>query len=78
MKTSTCRSCGAGIAWARTVNGKVSPFDLKLSAKGLFAIDDRTNPPEAALIKPGDDGSRPPGFTSHFATCPQARHWRRK
>lgn len=77
MRTATCRSCGAGIVWADTKAGKLCPFDLHLSPEGQWGIDDTTTPPLAAKIE-GHAGVVTEGFTSHFATCPDALKWRGK
>ncbi len=77
MKTATCRSCGAGIVWAKTKSGKLCPFDLTLSPEGKWGIDDRQTPPLAEKIE-AHIGVSTPGFTSHFATCPDALKWRRR
>ena len=77
MKTSECRTCGAGIIWAEMPSGKMNCFDVEASPAGAWALDDRSNPPKAAKIVRAE-GSGEAGFTSHFATCPQAAEHRRR
>ena len=66
---SNCRTCGAPILWAVTGQGKRMPLDVDrrpvLVVEG--ELDDGT-----AIV------SQQAGYTSHFATCPQADDWRRK
>lgn len=77
MRLATCRSCGAQIIWAETESGKMNPLDARTSPAGLFAIDDTTSPPRVARI--GESASpQPEGFTSHFATCPNAETHRHR
>lgn len=64
-----CNSCGAVIAWARTVTGKASPMELH--ADGAWIIDDDGVMRPATFIA----AKR---YRSHFASCPQAPQWRRK
>ena len=82
-----CKGCGAEIRWIKTTNGKAMPVDPDplsiipgqfgstvvvtedgrtfLGQSGIY-IDARTTP---GAIE---------GFTSHFATCPAARSFRKK
>jgi hypothetical protein len=77
MEISNCRTCGAEIVWAEMPSGKMNCFDVKTSPSGMWALDDRSSPPKAAKIVRAE-GSSEPGFTSHFAGCPQASAWRRR
>ena len=76
MRIASCRSCGAPIVWAEMPSGKMNCFDVEPTSAGLWAIDDRTPTPKAAKIARAE-GSSEPGFTSHFATCPNAESHRR-
>lgn len=68
----TCRSCGADVEWAETVkNKKRMPF----------------NPPIVAVRSQGSilegngrviEDVDTTVTTSHFATCPDAKDWRRR
>lgn len=70
---SHCRSCGAPIEWAITVNGRRIPLDLEATPSGnLIVVDGTARPPR-------DDEDRPFLMrVSHFATCPTAGVHRRK
>ena len=63
----SCRSCGADITWLELVSGKRMPFDG-----------------EPAYVRTVQVGGRLVGeidstvSLSHFATCPQAKDWRKK
>ena len=72
--SAACRSCGAPIIWAETVNGKRMPLDEDPDPAGKFTLDEEHNPPVAEYAKPDAKGEL---FTSHFATCPNAAEHRR-
>jgi hypothetical protein len=63
---SKCRSCGADIVWMRTSAGKLAPVNVMPRAKGKRG-------PNA-----GEFLFAPLAHESHFATCKEADHWRRK
>ena len=70
---STCSSCGAEIDWYLTRKGKSIPIDPDPVPDGnLFfhgsVIHYAKHPPA-----PGEER-----YKSHFATCPNAKHHRRK
>lgn len=81
-----CKSCGAEIIWIKTANGKSMPcdaagisysVDLHPGAKGeevLNLITDRGTIVRT-MFDPGGDKI---GYTSHFATCPNANQHRKK
>jgi hypothetical protein len=78
---SRCRSCGAAIRWAVTVNGKRMPVDDEPVPDGNLMLSDPTPgayAPTAAHVDPDalllDD---PPRFVSHFSTCPNADQHRK-
>jgi hypothetical protein len=65
----TCRSCGARITWAELTSGKWHPFDgdiVTVRMQGTF--------PDGRVIEDVDTSIS----SSHFATCPDAKKWRRK
>ena len=66
---SQCRSCGAPITWAELTSGKRHPFDGEIVAVRMqgSVLDGR-------VIEHVDTSVT----TSHFATCPDAKDWRRK
>jgi hypothetical protein len=82
---SACRSCGATIRWATTVNGKRIPVDDEPVPDGNLVLSDPTPgayaptaaqyvAPEQPSLFPEPD---PPRFRSHYATCPDADRWRK-
>lgn len=81
--TSRCRSCGAEIIWALTVNGIPMPVDASPTADGNCVLTpapggrvtvEVLGPLDLALA--GDD--HPPLRMAHHATCPDADTWRRR
>lgn len=74
----SCRSCGAPIEWALTTAGKRMPLDLEPAPQGNLVLDDDgvvwavAAAPVALLAK------KPPLRQSHFATCPNANHHRKR
>jgi len=66
--SGVCRSCGASVTWYELVSGKRHPFD----GDPVYV---RTNYDGAMRMIGEIDTSVAP---SHFATCPQAKDWRRK
>jgi hypothetical protein len=71
--TATCRSCGAPIEWAvMSDSGKRVPLDDALVEDGGLSVVAALNDGTAA-VAPDPHGKR----RSHFATCPQAKSWRR-
>lgn len=74
-RLSPCRSCGAEIIWAETVNGKRIPLDAEPNSEGTFDLSEPIPgcTPEATYTKKGTA----PELMSHFATCPEAASWRR-
>jgi len=80
VEVSACRSCGAEIIWALTENGKRIPLDAEPyagdSPSGLFVL--RQFSDEKTAIATTPDAF--PGeylWRSHFASCPQAKEWRK-
>lgn len=72
-RLSACASCEAPIKWIRTENGKAAPVDATptkvFAATGIIHDDPRGDTPEARLVA---------GYTSHFATCPNAPQHRHR
>lgn len=82
LQPTKCRSCKAEIYFAHTKSGKDAPFER--DPNGLYAIRNG----EAVYVGMPDEqpkqlelGVKPaepePRFTSHFATCRQAKEWRK-
>jgi hypothetical protein len=71
MARGVCRSCHASIEWAYTVNGKLIPLDAEPVTEGnLQAVGHLHG---HLLVESNPTGNR----RSHFATCLQAKDWRR-
>jgi len=81
-----CRSCGATIKLLPTWGGwrnsppKMMPLDSEPVEDGNVVIEpaDGAIPPRARTLKKGEvppDGTL--RYKSHFATCPEAKRWRR-
>jgi hypothetical protein len=66
----SCASCGAAVQWAVTPRGRRMPIEPRKG--GNVAIENREGVLHASFVA---DGSGT--HVSHFATCPQAAHWRR-
>lgn len=69
MSDKLCRSCGAPIVWALTVNGRRIPLDRDAGPNPNIVVD---NEGIANVVTPGE-GDR----TSHFATCPDGGQHRK-
>ena len=78
--TSRCKSCGKEIIWIKMASGKNMPCD----AGGILCRED-VNGELTLVIKDGkmvratrDKSGDMIGYTSHFATCPNANRWRKE
>ena len=69
---ATCKSCGAEIKWARTASGRRMPLDA--DERGNIIIENGV-----LKVVPKDEigGILAATYTSHFATCPQAKTHRK-
>lgn len=85
MNSPTCRSCGADVVWAITVNDKTMPVDPDPHPDGNITLTDhyltthrRGRFRRAAVLGPLEvelhDG---PLWLSHFVSCPDAGSWRK-
>ena len=76
---SKCKSCGADIIWIPTVSGKSMPCDAKPipykeDASGSLTLVTS----EGRVVRAKADATSDTfGYTSHFATCPDANTWRK-
>ena len=83
-KAARCRTCGAKIIWIKTTSGKSMPCDWR-------PVYYRKGEPEAGeeavtLVTPRgeivrgvqDWTAHDYGYTSHFATCPDANRHRKR
>lgn len=71
---SRCRSCRAEVTWAKHhKSGQWMPLEPapEDATRGLFTIYQGKAFPRSAPAMFEEDL-----FISHFATCPQAKHWR--
>jgi len=78
MSAGRCRSCLAPIVWVRTPAGRAMPVDpepvrVRRDAEGTGTYVD----PHVGTFRgtPSENGD--PAYVSHFATCPQAKTWRK-
>ena len=82
MNTSTCKGCGAPIVFVKSALGKYIPCDAQL-------VRYRANPYGKDMVVVEGEGAvrcdlefegLPTGMAriSHFATCPQAKQFRKR
>lgn len=64
-----CRSCGAEIIWARTVNGKPQPFDATPTKGTILSAVAPEDAPELADLE-GPFAKVVDVWMPHHATCP--------
>jgi hypothetical protein len=70
---STCKSCGAEIVWAVTESGKPIPVNpLDGYGGNLELVTDNRGVTTAVV-----NNTLKRGYTSHFATCPNAKEHRK-
>ena len=79
---SYCRSCGAPIKWIRTKNGKPHPVDPAkhyiIKGEGSATLVTEAGTFIRGEFVSVEEGANGEGYTSHFATCPNASRWRRR
>lgn len=82
-----CNSCQAPILWVRTQSGREMPVDREPSSSlGNIELGPAVDgPPTIAGILSRDEASAyrersdaPPLYVSHFATCPNAKQYRKE
>lgn len=72
---SHCRSCGANIYWVKTESGKNMPVDSMPTETGnIIFVSEMAHVIKAGEAVP-EDARR---YVSHFVTCKNAAHHRRK
>lgn len=78
---SRCRSCGADIFFATTVNGKPQPIDARPTAEGNLELENRDGRLFVTVVGPLErllaEGERPL-YLAHHASCPFAGDHRPK
>lgn len=85
MNVTACRSCAAPIVWTETERGKHMPVDARPSLAGRFEIreggpftrPDGTQTEEGVPLAVFNPDAREVRYESHFATCPNAKGWRK-
>lgn len=76
VANTACQSCGAPIVFARTTTGKPAPFEA--DRNGLWTIENGAARYLGTATTQLDLGAEQvERFTSHFASCPQAKGWRK-
>ena len=77
---TSCKRCGARVLFGRMQSsGKMAPFDASPSEKGNAVIvtpATENEPPIMRVLKKGE-AANGPRYVSHFATCPNAKDFRR-
>ncbi len=91
--STRCQSCTAPLIWATTEKGKPIALDAEPVENGNFRLEERSYPvygrgplkrEEIVLMAVYDSGGEEsfgtafaPRHTAHFATCKDAKGWRR-
>lgn len=84
--SSTCRSCGAPVVWARTTDGKPMPLNAVPDPAGNVAahrdptaVSAYGGALVARVLKAGEEPAPwEVRGTSHFSSCPNADEHRKK
>lgn len=77
-EATRCRSCGAPIFWATTRMGKTMPVDAQPTRDGNVAITRLSGEWLATVVRAKQrELFRRERYTSHFATCPNAKQHRK-
>ena len=75
---AACKSCGAAILWRRNPKtGRMAPIDAAASPRGTIGVDGECYALCNAAMSHVECGVHREHHTNHFATCPQARSFRR-
>ena len=79
-----CHSCGAEVIWAEQQSGSKGPFDATPDPKGLWFLMNRLRQDPLAIPQSSDvpfavsaRNTNEHRYTSHFATCPNAKKHRK-
>ena len=68
-----CRSCGASIFFVQTARGKTMPMDAEPCEDGNMVLIEGVAF-STAKVK---DAMLMPRYKSHYATCADAKRWRK-
>ncbi len=72
-----CRSCDQEVTWVVTEAGRFMPLDPIPTAVGNVVLVDGPGGSKVARVVDSLGDGVEPRWRSHFATCPQAKRWRR-
>lgn len=77
-----CKSCGADIIWIKTVTGKSMPCNAEAvicwkKPKGKATVITPNGETYRADLEGDLDKATGIGYIPHWATCPQAKNFRR-
>lgn len=79
---AACRSCAAEVIWVKLLpRGRLAPLDATRSAEGNIRMLGTRNAIARVLSKENLAKARAAGdelYTSHFATCPNAKSHRKR
>lgn len=83
MKYGKCRGCGASIIWIKTAGGKSMPCDpdqviYRARAGAAGKIVTPNGEVLSADLNVEPETATGVGYISHFATCPQAKRFRKE
>lgn len=78
FKVDQCGSCGAEVIWCTTTRANLMPVNREPAPDGTITIEDCGGmTPLAKVLTVAQRFGRTNLRTSHFATCPDAKSWRR-
>lgn len=78
MELERCRSCGKAIRWVQTEKGKGHPLNPDPDPEGnAVFVGEEEDGPVHFMTKDERATCSRLRYTSHFATCPDARTWSR-
>lgn len=73
-----CRTCRARIVWVKTAAGKQMPIDVDPTVRGNIALDDGVAEVLSLASAEAAKHRGVPLYISHFATCPDAKDFRKE
>lgn len=78
MGYGTCRGCGAQILWVVTQKGKAMPCNLYVICFTPGGGPETFVTPDGKVVRGKRSKDGEIGYISHFATCPQAKRFKKK